>query len=151
VAGVGSFFVAEEAHTLRAYAQTVRPARATLRSAEVKRWIETRDNWSAFGTFDIVAGDHQGVAEGNLVPLERRTRHRSTMSQQEAAQFLGAWELGRTYDGYWNPEQPDGVFFDKVDFESGQRLSMQLAAAAGLLAVAGFALWRRRAATPPRQ
>ena len=37
------------------------------------------------------------------------------MPQAEAAGFVDGWVVGRSYDGYWNPEHPSGVFFDKVE------------------------------------
>lgn len=141
-----SFLLAAEAQTLREYAATVRPARATLRSTEVKRWIPTRDNWSAFGTFEIVAGDYKGVAEGSLIPASyQRTRpRRYQMPEAEAARFLDGWVVGRTYDGYWNPEQPSGVFFDKVEPEAGATTILGLRMAAPALIVGGVLLARRK-------
>jgi hypothetical protein len=68
MAVVVSFLVEADTRKLQKYAETFRTARATLRSTEVKRWLPSRENWSAFGTFDIVAGDYQGVAEGSLIP-----------------------------------------------------------------------------------
>lgn len=143
-----SFLLQTEVERLREYAATVRPARAILRSTEVKRWIPARDNWSAFGTFDIVAGDYQGVAEGSLIPASyQRTRpRRYQMPEAEAARFLDGWIVGRTYDGYWNPEQPSGVFFDKVPVEANDTKVLVLRIAAPFLIVAGVLLaYRRRA------
>jgi hypothetical protein len=144
-----SFFLEAEGQRLREYAATVRPARAILRSTEVKRWIPTRDNWSAFGAFDIVAGDHQGVAEGSLIPASyHRTRpRRYQMPEAEAARFLDGWVVGRTYDGYWNPEQPSGVFFDKVPVEANATTILALRIAAPFLIVGGVLLAYRRRAT----
>ena len=151
MAVVVSFLLEGEVRRLREYAATVRPARATLRSTEVKRWIPTRDNWSAFGTFDIVAGDYQGVAEGSLIPSSYyRTRpRRYKVPEAEAARFLEGWVVGRTYDGYWSPEYPSGVFFDRVP-EGGATTVLALRIAAPLLIVGGILLVRRYRAAPAR-
>jgi hypothetical protein len=142
----GSFLLAAEAQRLREYAAIVRPARATLRSKEVKRWIPARDNWSAFGTFDIVVGDYQGVAEGSLIPSSyHRTRpRRYQMPAAEAARFLDGWVVGQTYDGYWNPEHPSGVFFDKVPHEDAATTVLGLRIAGPILIVVGLLLAIRR-------
>lgn len=149
IAAVGvSFLLDAEVQRLREYAATVRPARAILRSTEVKRWLPTRDHWSAFGTFDIVAGDYQGVAEGSLIPSAyyRTKPRRYQVPQAEAARFLDGWVVGRAYDGYWNPEQPSGVFFDKVPVEANAKTMLALRIAAPFLIVGGLLLaYRRRA------
>jgi hypothetical protein len=153
IAVAASFFLEAEARKLRGYAATFRPARATLRSTAVKRWLPTRDNWSAFGTFDIVAGDYRGVAEGSLIPRSYyRTRpSRYKVPEAEAARFLDGWVIGRTYDGYWDPDYPSGVFFEKADPEASATTILGLRIAAPLLIVGGVLLARRHHATAARR
>ncbi len=130
--------------TLADYAKIVKPARATLRSTVVKEWIPGGNHWSAFGTFDIVAGDYSGSAEGSLIPRSfysgKPRRYR--VPRAEAETFLPKWVLGRTYDGYWNPENPTGVFFDPVDPGSVRRLVRAFRIAAGALFIAALLAWR---------
>jgi hypothetical protein len=144
-----SFLVEADTRKLQKYAETFRPARASLRSTEVKRWLPSRENWSAFGTFDIVAGDYQGVAEGSLIPNSyHRTRpRRYKMPEAEAARFLKGWVVGRTYDGYWDPEYPFSVFFEVVDPEREAAKIRALRLTALCLIVAGILLGRRRRST----
>jgi hypothetical protein len=145
-AGVGSFLTAASAEKLRDYAATVRPARATLRALEVKRWFPDLDHWSAFGTFDIVAGDHRGTAEGSLIPSSfyRSKPRRYRVPREEAARFLAGWQVGATYDGFWNPEHPEGVFFEPVPYEDEERLTFWLRMAAGVLLTGAVLVARSR-------
>lgn len=143
-AGICSVMFGENLGRLEEYALIVKPARATLRSTVVKEWIPGGNHWSAFGTFDIVAGDHAGPAEGSLIPRSfysgKPRRYRVPRAEAEA--FLPKWEVGRTYDGYWNPENPSGVFFDPVDPGSVRRLVRGFRIAAGVFLVAALVAFR---------
>lgn len=130
-----SFLAAEEQKTLEALAATVRPAKATLRSTTIEEWIAGRGNWNAFGTFDVVAGDHRGTAKGSLKPEAHRRAHRSRYQtpRGEAEGFLSAWEVGRTYDAFWDPDHPGNVFFSRIDPAVDARMVLGLRILGGLL------------------
>jgi hypothetical protein len=139
-AGAAALMVSLEARRLREYSLQVVPARATLVSVEVRRWLPGRENWSAFGTFDIVAGDHRGRAEGSLIPSSffRTKPRRYQVPRAEAETFVPKWRIGATYDGYWNPEHPSGVFFSPVPYEEQLALARSLQVACVVLLVAAW-------------
>jgi hypothetical protein len=148
-AGILSFVVGERQDVYEEMERTVRKARATLVSTEVREWIPGRNHWSAFGTFDIVAGDYTGKAEGSLIPSSyyRGKPRRYKVPRAEAEAVLPRWEIGRTYDGYWDPDHPGGVFFEMVDARANARMIWALRIAAGallILSVAATALRARR-------
>jgi hypothetical protein len=150
-AAVLSIVIGERQDVFEEMERTVRRARATLVSTEVKEWIPGRNHWSAFGTFDIVAGDYAGRAEGSLIPSSfyRGKPRRYRVPREEAETFPPRWEIGKTYDGYWNPEHPGGVFFEMVDARANARAIWLLrGAAALLLALSVVAALRRHV---PRQ
>jgi hypothetical protein len=154
--GLSFLLAADRQKTFEELDAVVRPARATLVSTEVKKWLEARDHWGAFGTFDVVAGDFKGRAEGSLEPRDHRLgqAHNYMISRSEAEGFLPAWHVGRTYDAFWDPEHPDVVFFDKVDSKANKRMIFRIRLVSGLMFFAGLLLlvWPRRtrstAATP---
>jgi hypothetical protein len=140
-----SFVAADERDGLRELAQNVRPARATLVSTELKEISAARNVWDAVGTFDVESGDHKGRATGSLEPAAHRAKRRRTDRQpKETAQsFAASWQVGRTYDAFWNPDRPNAVFFSAVDPAPTARLVVGLRVAAAVLVAAGLLLWRR--------
>jgi hypothetical protein len=147
-----SFVAAAERDRLAEYASTVRPAKATLRKTEVREWIAGRGNWTAFGTFDVVAGDFRGSAEGDLAPRHvrrRSTRRRGPTPRAEAETFPAAWQVGRTYDGFWPSGYPGTVFWEPVPVAESARLVTQLRVFAPVLFVMGFLLHERARRSRP--
>jgi hypothetical protein len=144
VAGV-SVMAAAERDRLAEHAATVRPAKVTLRKTEVREWTLGYGNWNAFGTFDVVAGDHRGVAEGDLAPRAHRWTGRRTDSRktprERAETFVADWQVGRTYDAYWAPAYPHRVSWDPVPVQAQARFTVALRAGAVLLFAIG--LWSR--------
>ena len=70
-----------------------------------------------------------------------------TITDAEAARFLVGWVPGRTYDGYWDPDYPWSVFFEKADPEREAATIRALQFSAPCLIIAGFLLARRRRST----
>jgi hypothetical protein len=74
----------------------LRPVRARLVATEVKEWIAGNDDWSAFGTFEILSADEQGRATGDLIPQGFYESHGlrghggdySSISRGEAEKFI---------------------------------------------------------------
>lgn len=86
------------------------PAQATLRLLEVR---ESEGNWSAIGKFDVVTDVKLGTLEGDLAPLQKKKiEHRS---REEAEALKEGWQIGQTYNGFWNPDRPLSVAFAKPD------------------------------------
>jgi hypothetical protein len=144
-----SFPAAAERDRLAEYSATIRPAKATLRKTEIREWIAGHGDWNAFGTFDIVAGDHRGSAEGDLAPRAHRKRSRRQRNtwktpREKAETFPAQWQVGRTYDAFWNPQHPSGVFFDPVPVEEQARFVTGLRVAAPILFILGMVLKRSR-------
>jgi hypothetical protein len=135
----------------------LRPVRARLVATEVKEWIAGNDDWSAFGTFEVLSDDEQGRATGDLIPqgfyesrgLRGHGGEYSSIPRNEAEKFLASWEIGRVYDGYVYPDTKDHIFF-KLPGAAQNALNVRRLAIAGailltlgLIASAGVGYVRR--------
>jgi hypothetical protein len=124
----------------------LRPVRARLVATEVKEWIAGNDDWAAFGTFEIVSGDEQGQATGNLIPQSfyqsyglRRQRGRDPLiPRDEAEKHLPSWEIGKVYDGYVYPDAKEHIFFELPGAAQNALLMRRFAVAAAILLTLGL-------------
>lgn len=118
---------------------SLRPVQARLVATEVKESGDDRNNWSAFGTFEIESGDYQGRADGSLVPQSHRRNSNEDVdiSQAEAQEFLASWKVGKIYDGYVYPEYKDHIFFE-LPGEANARLVRRLRNWSGIFLACGL-------------
>jgi hypothetical protein len=124
----------------------LRPVRARLVATEVKEWIAGNDDWAAFGTFEILSGDEQGRATGNLIPQSfyqsyglRRERGRDpSIPRDEAEKHLPSWEIGRIYDGYVYPDTKQYIFFELPGAALNALLLRRFAVAGAILLTLGL-------------
>jgi hypothetical protein len=120
---------------------SLRPVRARLIAKQVKEWFEGNDNWAAFGTFQIESGDHQGHAEGNLIPERLYESHDGTggnKPRSEAETFLAGWEIGQQYDGYIYPDAKDRIFFELPGAEENARKTRRMGVTSAVLLTLGI-------------
>lgn len=148
-----SVLVADGQERREAFAAHAVPAKVTLLSTQVRDW--GRDDWSAFGTFRVVAGGHSGEAEGCLDPpgLRKYVRkgRRAKVTRAAAEAVLTTWGVGQTYDAVWNPDHPGDVLFhyDLGGAWKRARVILGLRIGSVLLVLGGIFLWRLRRAPAP--